>query len=62
MRRIAVGGFQAGTYTVASTRAGVTDFELHDAWSGLTRGPDLFQAVAEFIDAARAEKLPGQLN
>lgn len=61
MRRIAVGGFQPDTNTVASTRAGATDFELHDAWPGLTRGPDLFQAVTEFIDAARAEKLLGQL-
>ncbi len=46
MARIAVGGFQHETNTFASTSADFHDFELHDAWPGLTRGPDLFDAVA----------------
>ena len=46
MVRIAVGGFQHETNTFASTNATFADFELHDAWPGLTRGPALFDAVA----------------
>lgn len=46
MARIAVGGFQHETNTFASTNADFRDFELHDAWPGLTRGPELFDAVA----------------
>ena len=46
MARIAVGGFQHETNTFASTNADFHDFELHDAWPGLTRGPELFDAVA----------------
>ncbi len=46
MARIAVGGFQHETNTFASTSASFADFELHDAWPGLTRGPALFDAVA----------------
>ena len=46
MARIAVGGFQHETNTFASTNATFADFELHDAWPGLTRGPALFDAVS----------------
>jgi microcystin degradation protein MlrC len=58
--RIAVGGFQHETNTFAPQKATLRDFELPDAWPGLTRGPALFDAVrginlpaAGFIDAAR---------
>jgi microcystin degradation protein MlrC len=58
--RIAVGGFQHETNTFASQPATFADFEAPDAWPGLTRGPDLFDAVAGinlpaagFIAAAR---------
>ncbi len=62
MARIAVGGFQHETNTFASTQATFADFEMHDAWPGLTRGPELFDAVAGlnlglagFIGAALAD-------
>lgn len=62
MARIAVGGFQHETNTFASTNATFADFELHDAWPGLVRGPELLDAVAGinlglwgFIEAARAD-------
>ncbi|MBT7647004.1 MAG: M81 family metallopeptidase [Rhodospirillaceae bacterium] len=45
MARIAVGGFQHETNTFASTEATFADFEMHDAWPGLTRGPDMIGAV-----------------
>jgi len=60
MSRIAVGGFQHETNTFAPSRATFAEFEKHDGWPGLVRGPDLFAAVADmnlpvtgFIDAAR---------
>ncbi len=46
MARLAVGGFQHETNTFASTNADFDDFAFHDAWPGLTRGPELFDAVA----------------
>ena len=46
MGRIAIGGFQHETNTFASIGAEFSDFEMHDAWPGLTRGKDLFDAVA----------------
>ena len=61
MPRIAVGGFQHETNTFASVPATFTDFEAPDAWPGLVRGAELFDAVrginlpaAGFIDEARA--------
>lgn len=58
---IAVGGFQHETNTFASLPATLADFQAPDAWPGLVRGGDLFDAVrginlpaAGFIDAARA--------
>ena len=60
MGQIAIGGFQHETNTFASIGAGFSDFEMHDAWPGLTRGQDLFDAVAGinlpitgFIDTAK---------
>ena len=57
---IAVGGFQHETNTFASLPATLADFEAPDAWPGLVRGADLFDAVsginlpaAGFIDEAR---------
>ncbi len=62
MGRIAIGGFQHETNTFASIGAGFSDFERHDGWPGLTRGEDLFDAVAGinlpitgFIDAAKSD-------
>ncbi len=62
MARIAVGGFQHETNTFASTNATFADFEMHDAWPGLTRGPETVDAVAGlnlglegFIQAAKAD-------
>ena len=62
MGRIAIGGFQHETNTFASIAAGFSDFERHDGWPGLTRGEDLFDAVAGinlpitgFIDAAKSD-------
>ena len=62
MGRIAIGGFQHETNTFASIGAGFSDFEMHDAWPGLTRGEDLFDAVAGinlpitgFIDTAKSD-------
>src|SRR5687768_15554189 len=59
--RIAVGGFQHETNTFAPQPATFADFAAPDAWPGLVRGPDLFDAVsginlpaAGFIDAARS--------
>ena len=46
MARIAVGGFQHETNTFSAQRATLVDFETPDAWPGLTRGPDLLDAVA----------------
>jgi microcystin degradation protein MlrC len=58
---IAVGGFQHETNTFAPTAATFADFEAPDAWPGLTRGPELFDAVrginlpaAGFIEEARS--------
>ena len=62
MARIAVGGFQHETNTFASTRATYADFEMHDAWPGLTRGNEMFDAVSGlnlglegFIQSARQD-------
>lgn len=59
--KIAVGGFQHETNTFAPLRTGFADFEKHDAWPGLTRGPALFDTFAGlnipltgFTEAARA--------
>ncbi|MDP6392616.1 MAG: M81 family metallopeptidase, partial [Arenicellales bacterium] len=61
--RIAVGGFQHETNTFASTNATFADFEIHDAWPGLTRGPELFEAISGlnlglqgFINSARTDE------
>jgi microcystin degradation protein MlrC len=61
MARIAVGGFQHETNTFASLPATLADFQAPDAWPGLVRGAELFDAVqginlpaAGFIDEARA--------
>jgi len=60
--RIAVGGIQHETNTFAQVKATLADFEAADAWPGLVRGGDLFDAVrginlpvAGFIEAARAD-------
>jgi microcystin degradation protein MlrC len=60
--RIAVGGFQHETNTFAPHPATFADFEAPDAWPGLVRGAELFDAVAGinlpaagFIEAARAD-------
>jgi microcystin degradation protein MlrC len=60
MQRIAVGGFQHETNTFSALPATLADFEAPDAWPGLVRGADLFDAVrginlpaAGFIDEAR---------
>ena len=50
MARIAIGGFQHETNTFARARATFADFEKHDSWPGLTRGPALIDAVAGFND------------
>lgn len=59
--RLAIGGFQHETNTFAPQKATLADFEMPDAWPGLTRGPALIEAVrginlpaAGFIDEARA--------
>jgi microcystin degradation protein MlrC len=59
--RIALGGFQHETNTFAPNPATLADFMAPDAWPGLTRGPELFEAVrginlpaAGFIDEARS--------
>lgn len=44
--RIAVGGFQHETNTFAPMPATLADFQAPDAWPGLTRGEELFEAVA----------------
>ena len=58
---IAVGGFQHETNTFAPTKATLQDFLTPDAWPGLVRGPDMFDAVrginlpaAGFIEEARS--------
>lgn len=63
MARIAVGGFQHETNTFAPQKATYEDFVKHDGWPGLTRGPELFDAVAGinlpvtgFIDAAKVDR------
>src|SRR4051794_2771111 len=43
--RIAVGGFQHETNTFAPTQATLDDFLTPDAWPGLVRGSDLFDAI-----------------
>ncbi len=60
MARIAIGGFQHETNTFAPVLATFEDFERHDGWPGLTRGPGIIDAVAGinipitgFITAAR---------
>jgi len=45
MARIAVGGFQHETNTFAPQQATFFDFEKHDGWPGLSRGPALLEAV-----------------
>lgn len=59
--RIAVGGFQHETNTFAPVGATLDDFRTPDAWPGLVRGPELFDALrginlpaAGFIEEARA--------
>ncbi|WP_282608402.1 M81 family metallopeptidase [Pelagibius sp. Alg239-R121] len=59
--RIAVGGFQHETNTFAPTKAQLVDFETPSAWPGLTRGQEMFEAVAGvnipiagFIETAQA--------
>lgn len=61
MPRIAVGGFQHETNTFSTLPAHFADFESPDAWPGLVRGGQLFDAVrginlpaAGFVDAARS--------
>jgi microcystin degradation protein MlrC len=61
MARIAVGGIQHETNTFAPLRATLADFEQADAWPGLVKGADLFDAVkginlpaAGFIEEARS--------
>ena len=61
MARIAVGGFQHETNTFAPQLAPFEEFEIRDSWPPLTRGPDLFDAVAGinlpiegFVQAARS--------
>ena len=58
--RIAFGGFQHETNTFAPTKADYDDFVRPGAWPGLTRGAELFEAiaginipVAGFVEAAR---------
>jgi microcystin degradation protein MlrC len=46
MARIAVGGFQHETNTFSPVPATRADFEMADAWPGLTQGEALLQAVA----------------
>ena len=59
--KIAVGGFQHETNTFAPFGACYEDFEKHDGWPGLTRGPALFETFVDmnipivgFMEAARA--------
>ena len=59
--RLAVGGFQHETNTFAPQKATLDDFLAPDAWPGLVRGADLFDAVrginlpaAGFIQAAHS--------
>jgi microcystin degradation protein MlrC len=61
MSRIAVAGCQHETNTFAPLKATLADFEMADAWPGLTTGPAIFDAVrginlpaAGFIDEARS--------
>jgi microcystin degradation protein MlrC len=61
MARIAIGGFQHETNTFSPVPATFADFEAPDAWSGLTRGPAMLDAVAGinlpaagFLQEARA--------
>jgi len=63
MPRVAVAGFMHETNTFAPTRARYDDFAAADAWPGLVRGPEMFDAVAGinlpvagFIEACRAER------
>lgn len=46
MARIAIGGFQHETNTFAPALATYHEFERHDGWPGLTRGPGVIDAVA----------------
>ena len=46
MARIAVGGFQHETNTFSAIPAAFADFEVPDAWPGLTRGGAMLEAVA----------------
>ena len=59
--RIAIAGFQHETNTFGPMRAHYEDFQKHDAWPGLTRGPALLDSfrglnvpIAGFMQAARA--------
>ena len=60
--RIAIAGFQHETNTFAPMGATFEDFLKHDAWPGLTRGPEVVDAlagrlnlpIAGFTRAARA--------
>ncbi len=62
MARIAVGGFAHETNTFAPSKAGYEDFRAAGGWPGLTRGPRMFDDVADinlsitgFIEAARGD-------
>jgi microcystin degradation protein MlrC len=61
--RIAIGGFQHETNSFAPMPATRADFETADAWPGLTRGAELFDAIAGinlpaagFVTAARSAR------
>ena len=61
MAHIAVGGFQHETNTFAPQLAAYADFAVRDSWPPLTRGPEMFDAVAGinlpiegFVQAARS--------
>ena len=45
-KRVAIGGFQHETNTFAPMLATLEDFLVHDAWPGLTRGPEMMATVA----------------
>ena len=45
-KRVAIGGFQHETNTFAPMLATLGDFLVHDAWPGLTRGPEMMATVA----------------
>ncbi len=62
MARIAIGGFRHETNTFAPVKADLEDYQTGGAYPGLTRGPALFDAIADmnisvsgFVDEARAQ-------